>query len=309
MVRIEKFFGRFTSVCALTLFLTAQLAACGYEAFPISPPATAARTEPEPAILPSPSIVDVGSRPDILPAVASAETDKAALTAFFHATNGASWDKSKSWLGYRPIGEWMGVTADENGRVVELNLREVGLSGRIPPEFGNLTELKRMDLGTTMGCVKPNNCNPNQLSGEIPPDLGNLVNLESARLDGNSLSGEVPIELSTLIKARRLDLSRNELTGEVPEEFGNLPPGTVSFWGNNFTGCVADYLVDRLGIYNAEICRTPDAPGDAETLVAFTRPGESRDGATGLPASRLVCGQGSPHRLGWPSSWFGLRGS
>ena len=39
------------------------------------------------------------------------------------------------------------------------------LSGEIPPELGDLTNLGRLHL------------NFNYLSGEIPPELGNLTNL------------------------------------------------------------------------------------------------------------------------------------
>ena len=37
--------------------------------------------------------------------------------------------------------EWVGVTM-ENGRVVKLELREVGLTGAVPAEIGQLTSLR-----------------------------------------------------------------------------------------------------------------------------------------------------------------------
>ena len=55
-----------------------------------------------------------------------------------------------------------GVTTDDNGRVIELDLWNNQLSGEIPPELGNLANLTRLSLST------------NQLSGEIPPELGSL---------------------------------------------------------------------------------------------------------------------------------------
>ena len=55
-----------------------------------------------------------------------------------------------------PIGEWKGVTTDANGRVTELDHSDIGFSGEIPPELGNLTRLTKLDLSD------------NHLSGEIP---------------------------------------------------------------------------------------------------------------------------------------------
>ena len=74
-----------------------------------------------------------------------------------------------------PIGEWKGVSTDYyNGRVVGLVLGRNELSGEIPPELGNLTNLISLGL------------DENQLSGEIPPELGNLANLRDLNLAGTS---------------------------------------------------------------------------------------------------------------------------
>ena len=61
--------------------------------------------------------------------------------------------------------DWFGVDTDDNGRVVKLEIFRHALSGEIPPELGNLSNLTELGLGG------------NQLSGEIPPELGNLANL------------------------------------------------------------------------------------------------------------------------------------
>jgi len=84
-----------------------------------------------------------------------------------------------------------------------------GLIGEIPPEIGNLTNLRELNLTS------------NQLTGEIPPEIGNLTNLEYLSLWDNQLSGEIPSEIGNLINLRKLYLSRNQLTGEIPEEICN----------------------------------------------------------------------------------------
>ena len=84
-----------------------------------------------------------------------------------------------------PIGEWEGVTTDDNGHAIKLDLRDNQLSGEIPPELGKLAILTWLDL------------DGNQLSGEIPPELGNIADLTDLTLDGNLLSGCVPSSLLT----------------------------------------------------------------------------------------------------------------
>ena len=56
--------------------------------------------------------------------------------------------------------------ADESGRVAQLALYGNQLSGPIPAELGQLTNLERLSLSD------------NQLSGPIPAELGQLTSLE-----------------------------------------------------------------------------------------------------------------------------------
>ena len=138
------------------------------------------------------------------------ETDREALVALYNATDGPNWANENYWLSGASIGEWSGVTTDDNGRVTWLYLSENRLSGEIPPELGSLSNLESLELAQ------------NRLSGEIPPELGNLANLEEMNLWVNQLSGEIPPELGSLANLEDLYLSGNELSGEIPSELGNL---------------------------------------------------------------------------------------
>ena len=93
--------------------------------------------------------------PKATAAQTSPEPDREALVALYNATGGPNWDRI-SWPSYWPISEWTGVTTDDNGRVTELYFTNKQLSGEIPPELGNLTNLIKLDLSQ------------NQLTGEIP---------------------------------------------------------------------------------------------------------------------------------------------
>ncbi len=111
------------------------------------------------------------------------ETDRAALVVLYNSTDGPNWWNNENWLSDEPLLEWHGVTTNSEGSVTGLDLSINGLTGSIPPDLGNLTNLRNLSLGG------------NELGGEIPVSLGNLTNLELLRLDRNQLTGCIPAGL------------------------------------------------------------------------------------------------------------------
>ena len=91
-------------------------------------------------------------------------SDREALVALYHATDGPNWTNSTNWLSDAPLGEWYGVTTGAEGRVTDLILSINGLAGQLPTELGGLTSLRRLDL---VG-------NPS-IRGAIPRWLGSLL--------------------------------------------------------------------------------------------------------------------------------------
>ena len=87
------------------------------------------------------------------------DPERAALVALYHATDGANWENNDNWLSEAPIEEWYGVTDDSSGHVTRLDLSENQLSGEIPAELGDLTNLVLLYLSD------------NQLTGCIPAGL------------------------------------------------------------------------------------------------------------------------------------------
>ena len=89
-------------------------------------------------------------------ALVDSQADRAVLVELYNATDGENWENNTSWLSDRPIREWHGVTNDADGRVTGLYLDRNQLTGEIPMELGNLSNLQDLFLGD------------NQLTGEIP---------------------------------------------------------------------------------------------------------------------------------------------
>ena len=220
----------------------------------------------------------------------STATDREALVALYRATNGAEWPDHRhggptnlNWLTDRPLGEWYGVTTDHNGRVIGLELSNVGVKGSVPPEIGNLSELRQLSMwgyGLT-GPIPPElsrltkltelRLGKTRLTGPIPPELGRLTNLTLLHLSGThmghndfgdvddvvarrrkasdsaegGLTGSIPPELGNLSKLTELDLRSNHLEGPIPPELGRLSKlALLQLSENSLTGSVSPDLGD-----------------------------------------------------------------
>ena len=182
-------------------------------------------------------------------------TDRAALTALYNATDGPNWTNNTNWLSDQPLWSWHGVNTDDNGRVTRLILRGSQMSGEIPTELGNLTNLEDLNLDsnqlsgsipTELGSLdnlKYLSIQVNRLSGPIPPELGNLSNLIGLYLYNNQLSGSIPTELGSLDNLEYLSIQVNRLSGSIPPELGNLSNLTeLHFYNNQLSGSIPTEL-------------------------------------------------------------------
>jgi Leucine-rich repeat (LRR) protein len=115
-----------------------------------------------------------------------------------------------------------------------LNLSNNQLSGSIPSEIGNLTNLTTLGLGS------------NQLTGSIPPEMWNLTNLTQLGLDDNQLTGSIPSEIGNLTNLTYLNLSNNQLSGIIPDEICNQGDSSPILSNNQlcppYPPCIEDYV-------------------------------------------------------------------
>ncbi len=168
--------------------------------------------------------------------------DREALVALYLATGGPNWKHRRNWLSSAEIGDWYGVTADADGRVIALDLRSNLLEGELPAELGDLDNLEELTI------------RKNLLSGEIPPELGGLYNLEVLDLYSNELSGEIPAELGRLTNLSKLVLGYNFLSGEIPAELGNLTRLEELHIGvNELTGKIPPQLGDLVNLRSMDL--------------------------------------------------------
>ena len=159
-------------------------------------------------------------------------TEREALEALYHATDGPNWTSKDNWLdATKPLGDWHGVTTNTDGEVTRLILSRNNLRGSLPAKLGNLRNLTRLYL------------HQNALSGAIPPDLGHLRNLGLLLLHQNALSGAIPPDLGLLENLTHLYLRQNTLSGAIPPKLGDLSKlQRLYLQGNNLRGAIPPEL-------------------------------------------------------------------
>ena len=166
--------------------------------------------------------------------------DREALEALYDSTGGPDWTLDVYWKSAAPLGQWNGVTTDDDGRVTRLALPDNGLVGAIPAAMGNLSRLAELDLGE------------NDLTGPIPAAMGKLRRLANLNLERNDLTGPIPDALQRLSNLRELVLSWNDLSGPIPAWLGNRTGlRTLYLSGNDLSGPIPSELgrlVDLSGL-------------------------------------------------------------
>ena len=238
-------------------------------------------------------------------------TDREALVALYDATSGPYWRQSDNWLTDAPLASWYGVTTGAGGRVTELNLKDNGLAGQMPPQLGSLVRLNLLDLSTSgpLFCetasgtvstthtvaVRPATSRGYADSGRdprgswtvtppVPADTVFVDRMElrtprspSAQLSttGNRLTGPIPSELGNLRDLRALFLVGNQLTGPIPPELGELRRLRHMDLGvNQLTGPIPPQLGKLAELVHLELaCNelTGDIPRELGQLEQLSR--------------------------------------
>jgi len=170
------------------------------------------------------SAVNVPAATDCTAVTEIPQIECEALIALYDSTDGPNWDYYSNahyyhWNVTNTPCNWWGTTCSA-GHITRIYRDNKNLSGSIPPEIGNLTQLTVLDLSG------------NHLSGSIPLEIGNLTQLTELDLSGNHLSGSIPLEIGNLTQLTELDLYGNHLSGLMsPEQLANY--STISVENNH----------------------------------------------------------------------------
>ncbi len=197
--------------------------------------------------------------------------------------NELAGDGRLSWDAQFVIDAWQGITVSGSPRrVTKLLLLFQEVTGKIPPELGQLSELKELALTGRIGSDEG-------LTEEIPPELGQLSKLEILLLNDNQLTGKIPPELGLLSQLRSLNLQYNRLTGKIPPELGQLSRlEELLLWVNQLAGPIPAELgqlaeLKELTLYRNQL--TGEIPPELGQLSNLFRLLASNNQLTGkIPA-------------------------
>jgi len=177
-----------------------------------------------------------------------------------------------AWLSPSYECEWGGLACSTDTLCMDrIEFETDGLSGTLPFELQNLTELRYLivEEGNTAGTIPPEygdlseliilDLNFNQLTGPIPESIYGLPTLFQLDLNDNALTGTISTSIGNLQFLQFVQIEVNQLTGTIPESIGNLRYLRVlELFGNQLSGSMpvevcqnrdtASGLIDKLTV-------------------------------------------------------------
>lgn len=147
-----------------------------------------------------------------------------------------------------------GEIIDEIFELKKLNVLDfqfTGLTGKLSPRIGELTELDTLNLwkGLFSAADAQGNVswdkNSVLFSGAIPSQIGQLTKLRFLNFARAGFEGELPSTIGNLASVTRLDLSQNRLSGEIPASVGELKKVEwLALCNNMFTGSIPEQICE-----------------------------------------------------------------
>lgn len=226
-------------------------------------------------------------------------SERQALMLFWDATGGGAggWYLSDNWGEGDPCWDmWYGITCDEHGHVIAIELPDNMLRGGLPGNFGSFASLLKVDLSS--GPPQYNghtNRFRNRLNGDLP-SFFLAPKIEEIDISGNEfdewpddlwMSGstlrvltashnlftQMPAFMQRFLVLHTLEMSHNNIGGPVPSELGGLESVRyVHLDYNYFTGQIPLALtgMDRVIVF--DISHNPNLGGELPTSVITSWP-------------------------------------
>jgi hypothetical protein len=201
---------------------------------------------------------------------------------FYTALDGPNWRTSDNWGVGDPCWDaWYGITCDEHGKVISIDLVDNTLAGEIPVSFGELKSLLKFDLSTSARTYHNHpNPNVNRVKGVIP-SLTKISRLEEIEISSNEITGlppdlylngetlrsvsasdnklsEFPKYLNYYRKLHTLELDNNQIAGPIPPDLGFLLEARhIQLQFNLLSGAIPNTINQMTRLLNFDISHNP----------------------------------------------------
>ncbi|KEH38645.1 putative leucine-rich repeat-containing, plant-type, leucine-rich repeat domain, L [Medicago truncatula] len=154
------------------------------------------------------------------------------------------------WNISKPCCEWNGVTCNNKGHVIALDLSHEFINGKFPIEIFQIPSLQVLDVSYNLGLhgSLPNfphqgslhnlNLSHTNFSGPIPDSIHNLRQLSTLDLSNCQFNGTLPSSMSHLTNLVHLDLSFNNFIGPLPSFNRSKSLKVLSLNHNDFNGTI-----------------------------------------------------------------------
>ena len=216
-----------------------------------------------------------------------------ALELLYTNTLGHRWFRNTGWLrSNQPCG-WYGVVCNSKEwprNIIKIELINNSVGGNLPPELNLLTELEELTisnfqaniqawkLGGTLPAEFGNmenlrvlNLGNNEIVGDLPDQLGNLSKLEMLSLKGNQLDDFIPGALGKLSELQVLDLSENLLRGNIPDSLGLLSElESLDLSHNRLVDKIPESLGNLKSLTNLDLSNNDLRGNPPESLIGLT---------------------------------------
>ena len=80
-------------------------------------------------------------------------SERSILESFYKALDGDKWEHKENWLSDKPLNEWYGITTDEKGKVVKIQLSDT-MTGKVPANLKHLKKLQSLHLDCMAGGIR-----------------------------------------------------------------------------------------------------------------------------------------------------------
>ncbi|KAJ3683184.1 hypothetical protein LUZ60_013411 [Juncus effusus] len=176
----------------------------------------------------------------------------------------SSWNFSNSTQGF--ICKFNGIECwnENENRVLNVRLANMGLIGHFPSGLDMCTSLTGLDLsGNNFSGPLPTNISNtvpfitsldvsfNNFSGQIPTNLSLCIYLNTIYLQHNSFQGQIPGQLAQLDRLSSFDVASNLLSGPIPNFKAQFPADNFAnnpgLCGNPLGPCTESNKKSNLG--------------------------------------------------------------